>query len=378
MKRYIYITIGVIAIFVLYSCKANPPQANNQTQVTTGDSHSPIAGMYVLNEGNMGSNHCMLDYYDMESGMYLHNIFPERNPGVIKEMGDVGNDLQIYGSKLYAVVNCSGLIIVMDAATAVEQGTIAVPNCRYIVFKDGKGYISSFAGPVDMEQTKDRLGEVLEFDTATLQVLRTTTVGYQPEEMAIVGNKLYVANSGGYRPEFGYDNTVSVVDLTSFTETKRITVGMNPHRIEPFGNILCISTRGEYYGQVPSKIFLLNTQTEQLEDSIDIGASELCAKGDSLYIIGSKFNYNTGKNTITYGIYNMSTRTLVSRRIITDNTAIEMPYGLAVNPNNDDIYSSDAKNYITPGTLHCFGPDGRHKWGVTAGEIPAHFAFRRK
>ncbi len=53
-----------------------------------------------------------------------------------------------------------------------------------------------------------------------MQIVDTCTVGYQPEEMVIAGNKLYVANSGGYRVP-SYDRTVSVIDLTTFTEIKR-------------------------------------------------------------------------------------------------------------------------------------------------------------
>ena len=56
-------------------------------------------------------------------------------------------------------------------------------------------------------------------------------VGYQPEEMVIVGNKLYVANSGGYRVP-NYDRTVSVIDLNTFKVIKTIDVGINLHRME--------------------------------------------------------------------------------------------------------------------------------------------------
>ena len=56
-------------------------------------------GFFLLNEGNMGSNKSTLDYYDYETGVYTKNIYAERNPGVVKELGDVGNDIQIYGNK---------------------------------------------------------------------------------------------------------------------------------------------------------------------------------------------------------------------------------------------------------------------------------------
>ena len=42
---------------------------------------------------------------------------------------------------------------------------------------------------------KAPLGKVMEIDTISLSVTREAIVGYQPEEMAVVKNKLYVANS---------------------------------------------------------------------------------------------------------------------------------------------------------------------------------------
>ena len=100
-----------------------------------------IKGFFLLNEGNMGSNKSTLDYFDYQTGIYTKNIYAERNPGVVKELGDVGNDIQIYGNKLYAVVNCSHFVEVMDVRTARHITQISIPNCRYIVFKGRYAYV---------------------------------------------------------------------------------------------------------------------------------------------------------------------------------------------------------------------------------------------
>ena len=91
-------------------------------------------------------------------------------------------------------------------------------------FKDKYAYVSSYAGPVKIDPNA-RLGYVARVDTTTLTVKDTCVVGYQPEEMVIVGNKLYVANSGGYRVP-NYDRTVSVIDLNTFKVIKTIDVGI--------------------------------------------------------------------------------------------------------------------------------------------------------
>ena len=67
----------------------------------------------------------------------------------------------------------------------------------------------------------------------------------------------------------------------------------------------------------------------------------------------------------------------MSRRFITDGTdkKIEIPYGLLVNPETKEIFVTDAKDYVTPGTLYCFSPEGKLKWSVVTGDIPAHMVF---
>ncbi|MBQ1679964.1 MAG: YncE family protein, partial [Bacteroidales bacterium] len=172
MEPIRYLTCILVAALLFTGCR-EPEDIipSTQTGVGSGDA-GDIAGFFLLNEGNMGSNKCTLDYYDYATGIYVKNIYAERNPGVVQELGDVGNDLAIYGSKLWVVVNCSNLIEVMDAATARHIGQISIPNCRYIVFKDGYAYVSSYAGPVETDPNY-RLGYVARIDTTTLQVKDT-------------------------------------------------------------------------------------------------------------------------------------------------------------------------------------------------------------
>ncbi len=345
------------------------------TPVTSGEA-GPIKGFFLLNEANMGSNKSSLDYFDYESGNYTKNIFPTRNTGVKKELGDVGNDIQIYGGKLYAVINVSHLVEVMDVATAKHIATIAIPNCRYITFDKGYAYVSSYAGPVLIDPNA-RLGYVAKVDTTMLTVKDTCVVGYQPEEMVIRNNKLYVANSGGYRVP-NYDNTVSVIDLNTFRETKKITIGINLDRmkLDAYGNIY-VTSRGDYK-TIPSNTYILDVY-DKVSDVLNLPASNMTICGDSAYVYSTEWSYVTNRNTITYAIINTKQKTVVSRSFITDGTdkKIAIPYGIAVNPETREIYVTDAKDYVTPGRLYCFTPDGKRKWDVETGDIPAHFVFTR-
>jgi len=345
------------------------------TPVTTPEPNAPYAGLYMLNEGNMGSNKASLDYFDYTTGIYHKNIYAQNNPAVVKELGDVGNDIQIYGSKLYAVINVSNKVEVMNAADAKRLGKIDILNCRYITFANGKAYVSSYAGPVKIE-TNAPIGFVAEVDTTTFQVLRKVIVGYQPEEMAIVGNKLYVANSGGYRVP-NYDRTVSVIDLATFTEIKKIDVAINLHHVkaDSDGDIY-VTSRGNYRG-ILSKLFVIDTKKDEVKKAFDIGVSDIAISGDTAYVYGSEFSYNTGKWTITYNMLNVKTETLLNTNFITDGTdkLIKMPYGVIVNPATKEIFVSDAKDYVSSGTLYCFDKTGKKKWSAFTGDIPGHIVF---
>ncbi len=334
-----------------------------------------IKGFFLLNEGNMGNNKSTLDYFDYTTGIYTKNIFAERNPGVVKELGDVGNDIQIYRDRLYAVINCSHFIEVMDVKTAKHIDVVSIPNCRYIVFKDDYAYVSSYAGPVQIDPNA-RLGYVAKVDLNTLEVVDECTVGYQPDELVVVGDKLYVANSGGYRVP-NYDNTLSVIDLNTFTETKKIEIAINLHRVEldQYG-YLWISSRGDYY-DIPSKTFVLDTETDEIVKTFDLANSNMWRSGDLLYVYSTEWSWYTEKMENTYALVDTKTQTLIDNNFIKDGTEqnIVIPYGVAVNPNTGEIFATDAKNYVTPGKLHCYSADGVLKWSVITGDIPAHIVF---
>lgn len=339
-------------------------------------------GMYVVNEGNMGSNKCTLDYLDYVNGYYIRNLYSERNPDVVKELGDVGNDIQIYGSKMYIVVNCSHKVEVVDAKSCTRIAQIDIPNCRYIRFSRGYAYVTSYVGPVFIDPDAPP-GAVYRVDTATLAVSARVSVGYQPDELAVMGDYLYVANSGGYRAP-NYDNTVSVIELDRFKQVRKIPVGINLNRIQAdcYGK-LWVTSRGDYR-TVHSNLYVLEKRVGHNEmtvtDTLNIPCTNFAICGDSLYYYATEWNENTQSNAISYGIVNIRTKKLVAGSFITDGTEkdIKIPYGLAIHPVTHDIYVTDAKNYVSSGTLYCYDRYGKRKWSVRTGDIPAHMVFLTK
>lgn len=383
MKRFSLFYIACLILAVVSSCREDFYIIPSQKQDTgVAPTRGNILGMYVLNEGNMGSNKASIDFLDLDENKptvhYLRNIYSERNPNVVKELGDVGNDIKIYGSKLWIVVNVSNKVEVATADSCKRITQINIPNCRYLAFKDGFAYVSSYVGPVKFDKDAP-LGMVYKVDTVDFKKKDSVVVGYQPEELCIVDNKLYVANSGGYRAP-NYDHTLSEIDLATFKEIRKIKVGLNPHhcQVDHYGQIW-VTSRGNY-NDVPSRIYRLykgRNQLYEVIDSIDTPVSGLSIVGDSLYYYGSAWNNATATNNISYGLINVRTHKIIDTNLFSapQLKAITMPYGIIVNPTDRDFYLMDAKNYVSSGSLLHFKPDGTYDWTVQTGDIPGHATF---
>ncbi|MBQ4394233.1 MAG: hypothetical protein II825_02900 [Paludibacteraceae bacterium] len=336
---------------ILYSCRGEEvvyPTIGTHVTDEVGE-----GGIYILCEGNMGSNKARLDYMNLHTGDYYANWYGAQNPKQLKELGDVGNDIQVYGGRLYAVINCSHKVEVMDRK-ARHIGQVDIPNCRYLAFKGDKMYVSAYVGSV---ATPDLLGSVYEVDTATLEIKREVKVGHQPDELCIMDNRLYVCNSGGYLTN-QYDSTISVVDLESFKEEKQITVGLNPTRLRVDDNKqLWVCCQGNYKNRTPQVVIL---RDGEIVHRMDIQCNNISIYGGKVGILSSE------------GLHLFSTSDFSKGRSL-QLAEYEHPYGLLLT--EDAIYITDAKNYVSSGVLHCYGYDGHEHWQAKTGDIPGHLCM---
>lgn len=368
--------LALLAAFA--GCRKDDPVRPPEVTPVTPQSVTTIEGLYLLNEGNMGTNQASLDYYDFATGRYSKNIYVSANPGAVKELGDVGNDIGIYGSKLYAIINVSNKLEIMDANTAKRIKTITIKNCRYVIFNKGKAYVSAYDGEVVLGPGSPN-GFIAEIDTSTLEITRTVAVGRQPEQMAIVGNKLYIANSGGYSPP-QYERTISVIDLETFQKIKDIDVAINLHLINADSDgDLYVSSRGDYF-KISANYFVIDTKADIVKRTFNIAVNGCAFVGDTAFVYGSEWSYITNSWNITYNMIDTKKDSLLQKNFITDGTesSIQKPYGIAVDPYSRYIYLTDAKDYVSSGFLHCYNKEGKRQFSVLAGNIPAHIAFKYK
>lgn len=335
-------------------------------------------GFYLLNEGNMGSNKATLDFMNFTTGVYTHNIYAERNPNVVKELGDVGNDAKIYKDKLWLVINASHKVEVIDATTAKSIGKVDIPNCRYVVFDGNYAYVSSYVTTI-IGDINAQEGAIFKIDTETLKVVGEVKVGRQPEEMVVKDGYLYVANSGGYNSN-NYDNTVSVIRLSNFTQIAKTKVAINLHKLrkDKYGKIWVLS-RGDYYNN-PPQLYRLTTGNNGTIANIE-KTNLLCSNfdicDDKIYMYNAPYQGNTMITNITYSVADVTSAEIIDGNFIKDGTAvlIKVPYTIKVNPSTKEVFICDAKNYVSSGTINCYSPQGTKRWSVFTGDIPSSIEF---
>lgn len=378
MKR-LFLYLSPVLIF-LSACRpqpVNPPTPPDPSPDTLKRDALGLTGrngFYLLCEGNMGSNKATIDYFDYTNDTLYRNIYPRMNPTAVQALGDVGNDIAVYGHKVYATINCSGLLEVMNSA-GEHMTKIDIPNCREILCHAGYVYVSSYAGPIDTDNPDyDQRGYVAKIDTSTLTIVDTCEVGFQPDGMAVAGEYLYVANSGGYMAP-RYDSTLSVIRLSDMKEVRRISVAINLNKVVADARgILWVTSRGDYE-DTPEMLYRVNPMTDEVR-AMGFGASVLAQQGDSIYFFSTEYSNITHKYVKAFGVLNTLTAERVADMFITDGTEskIVLPYALYVDAGTRDIYVTDARDYVTPGVLYRYSRDGKLLGSWRTGDIPGHFA----
>lgn len=207
--------------------------------------------IYILNEGLYNANNSSLTRYNVDDASVVKDCFMEAND---KRIGDTANDICLYGSKMYIAVAEENVIWVTDKSARILKKIETAGKPRYFVTAEGSVFATLFNG------------HVARIDTLAMCVDATIPVGRNPEQLCAVGRKLFVANSGGldYNTEVGYDKTVSVIDIPSFTEIKKIEVATNPSNILASENGYVYLVSLGNYSSIPNTLQCINPDTYEV------------------------------------------------------------------------------------------------------------------
>lgn len=338
MKKQLFTAILASALLAA-ACSKPDPEPEPEV-------HDYTVGAYVLNNGNWGSNDANLALYDLTLGTIHEDYFAAVNG---KKLGDIGQDIIIYGTKAYIAVSNSGVIFVVDKTTCKEVASItkissdAPLSPRNMVACSGRVYVSYYEG---------YLGEI---DTATLSVTRIVKVGDNPEGVAASGGKVYVANSGGMNyPNYG--NTVSVVDITTMQVTEEIEVGYNPMKAasDSEGDVY-ISCSGNYADD-PGGIYRISSGKAAKIDGIQNPNAMTIGQNNQLYILTTSYdeNWNAVYNILVYDANGDSEQ---FKGKFAADTKPENPYSLSADITTGRVYVG-CSDYIHTGSVSVYNADG--------------------
>lgn len=323
---------------------------------------------YILSEGSYLANNATLGAIAQDE-LLDTDLYLTANG---RSMGDTGQDLICANDRLYLSVSTSGYVAQLDLAghelyryvCPSEQG---LP--RYLCAHGDYLYVTLYGGFVAR----------LSLDDLTLQGV--CAVGSFPEQMALSGDYLVVANSGQ-----GSDNTLSVIDLNTFSVVRTLTVEYNPQHILAAQN-------GRFYFTTTG--YDANwTQTDALHElnpadwsirTIERQAGYSIQMADawgSLYLVECSTDYSTYTYHNRFVTYDYDHDTWQrDTPFIADSVATRLSdkciYTLSVLPAVDRIYLSTT-DYVTNSHLYAFESDGTfvRSWddtgGINTSKVVAH------
>lgn len=346
MRIFFRSAVVAVASLFLVACEQ---QGNGNDDAGIGKN---IAGKYyVLNSGDWKSNNSSLTMYNGATGEVAQNVFEQKNGRLL---GNTANDIVVYGSKMYIAVAGESTIEVTDLSARSLRQINCGAQPRYMACDGGKVYISYYDG------------HVARLDTATLEIDAKVKVGRNPEQLAVVGNKLYVANSGGmdYNTPLGYDKTVSVIDLVSFGVVNTVEVALNPTVVVPYEDGVFVASYGNY-SDVPSTL----QRIDAADDAVSVvkecsNMTEICYNNGVLYGFFSQYDANWNA-TITYVSYDIVSREVDSPWI--KESEWPVPYKVCSAGEYVCVTSSD---YVNDGDVYVYDTDGLLVKKITAGLNP--------
>lgn len=353
--RSIKLILLLLVILSFYACKKKKETKEEETEVVESSN-----GMLVLCEGLFQQNNSTLSWIDLKSENIDNDFFVTQNGRLL---GDTGNDMKQYGSKIYIVVNASSTIEILDKKTFksikqidMKNGSIA-KQPRNIEFNNGKAFVTCFDGYVDV------------IDTVTLSISQRIKVGSNPEDLAISSNKLYVSNSGGLNAP-NVDSTVSVISLNNLQEIKKIVVGKNPGRVhvDSNGDVYVIA-RGNYTN-IPSRLKRIDSNTDELVQSFSFDASGISTFNNQFLI--TYYNYNTQQSSVS--LFDPVNETVINSNYI-NTSNITTLYGVQYDSKKQKIYCFDAMNYTNTGYVHQYSSTGVFEKSYHVGLNPNSILF---
>jgi len=234
---------------------------------------------------------------------------------------------------------------------------------RYLLpVSEDKAYVSSLYS--------DSL-TVIDLNTNT--IISYINISCSSEQMKKVGDKLYAANWSRLAAPSTENNKIAIVDIQHDSFDSYITVGIEPNSmVVDKNNNLWVLCSGGYDNVEKPCLMVINTSDNTVIKQIkfskkNMSPTSLCINGagDKLYFL----------NQDVFSLSINDTEIPSSPFLANDG---HLFYSLGIDPQNEDVYISDAMDYQQNGEVFRYNKYGVFLDSERAGIIPGNFAFRTK
>lgn len=320
-------------------------------------------GVYVLNEGAREQNNSSLSFIDFSDNRVASDVYKEVNG---QALGEIANDMEIYGSMLFILVDRSNKVDILDAQKGKLIKSLNIEGPRSIAFHSGKAFITSLSNKVYV------------LDTLSKTFVKEIPVGRSPEQIVTSGNRLYVVNSGWADALTGgaHDNRLFIINPSDYSTEAPITISDNLTNVfaDGRGNVYAATTDiySADWSQVlkPSRLYKINTSTKAVEE-LAFGADLMTFHQNSAFLLS--YNYEPGKARLLE--MDLSSGDVKAMEHF-ESQNLSYIYSLEVNPDNGDIWMGTT-DYTNPGTVYRYNALRRQVSTFTVGLNPASFAFKK-
>ncbi len=237
---------------------------------------------------------------------------------------------------------------------------VNVENPRSIAYDDENLYITCYFPR-----------SVIRYDIEQQAITGICNLGeFQPEGIAAVGGKLYIAS--GYIADdnfnYSYDNKLYVVDIKNFKVVDSITVGLNPSRVKKLDNShIVFNTLGDYYTDFGGT-YIMNTNSKEISE-LSVSLTNFDVYSGDIYGYATTYNADYSTSDVFYKIDGNSHE---ATQILTDWSANDGAYGININPNNGNIMVTTNGNYAAAGDCYVFTNNGTSRMNaVSLGYLPS-------
>lgn len=318
------------------------------------------ASVYVTNEGNFSDSNGSLTSYQPDDGTTLQNAFEEANG---RPLAGIVQSSRITDGRMYIVLNMANKIEVVDAHTLESLGTIELsepPSAIEVI--DGETAYVTTLNNVDVVDSV----HVVDLSNMT-ETNRRIPVGNQPRDIVQVGDKVFIANSGG-----GNGHTLTMYQMQKDV-TESVEVGHGPTQIVADSEkrlwVVC-SGRVAYddnwqrdpENDIPGSVYILDGSSGTVIDSVETGGhpSSIALNEDR----AQAYLLNEGVSTI-----DMNTFDLQEDFIPRSFSAI------GYFPLQQRLYLGDSRGYSQEGQALIYNLEGTAVDSFAAGIAPSGFGF---